>query len=38
MVAFAESAEPSGHAVHIATYDFHYQPFLKVMKDAIAPR
>ena len=36
LVAFVESAEPGKHALRIAAYEFHYAPFLKVLKDCIA--
>ena len=35
MVAFVESAEPGKHALRIAAYEFRYEPFLQVLKDAI---
>jgi phosphatidylserine/phosphatidylglycerophosphate/cardiolipin synthase-like enzyme len=35
MAAFVESAEPGKHALRIAAYEFRYEPFLQVLKDAI---
>jgi phosphatidylserine/phosphatidylglycerophosphate/cardiolipin synthase-like enzyme len=35
MVAFVERAEPGKHALRIAAYEFRYEPFVQVLKDAI---
>ncbi|WP_149536953.1 phospholipase D-like domain-containing protein [Siccirubricoccus phaeus] len=35
MVGFVESAVPGRHALRIAAYEFHYRPFLQVVKAAI---
>jgi phosphatidylserine/phosphatidylglycerophosphate/cardiolipin synthase-like enzyme len=35
MVAFVESSIPGRHALRIAAYEFHYEPFLRVVKNAV---
>jgi phosphatidylserine/phosphatidylglycerophosphate/cardiolipin synthase-like enzyme len=35
MVAFVQDTVPGKHALRIAAYEFHYEPFLLVIKDAI---
>jgi phosphatidylserine/phosphatidylglycerophosphate/cardiolipin synthase-like enzyme len=32
---FVRSSEPKRHSLRIAAYEFHYQPFLAVLKDAL---
>jgi phosphatidylserine/phosphatidylglycerophosphate/cardiolipin synthase-like enzyme len=32
---FIRSSEPKRHSLRIAAYEFHYAPFLKVLKDAL---
>jgi len=35
MVAFVQDTVPGKHALRIAAYEFHYEPFLRVIKAAI---
>ncbi|MDN2583769.1 phospholipase D-like domain-containing protein [Aquibium sp. ELW1220] len=35
LIAFVADAVPGTHALRVAAYEFHYEPFLKVLKDAI---
>ncbi|MER9647907.1 phospholipase D-like domain-containing protein [Mesorhizobium sp. M0199] len=35
MTAFVEAAVPGTHTLRVAAYEFHYEPFLKLRKDAI---
>lgn len=35
LVDFVRTAEPDRHVLRIAAYEFHYEPFLQVIKEAI---
>lgn len=35
MVDFVQKAEPGKHALRIAAYEFRYEPFLQIIKDAV---
>jgi phosphatidylserine/phosphatidylglycerophosphate/cardiolipin synthase-like enzyme len=35
MVEFVDSCVPGRHALRIAAYEFHYEPFLRVVKDKL---
>lgn len=35
LVGFVQAAVPGRHALRIAAYEFHYEPFLRVVKEAV---
>lgn len=35
LVDFVRTAEPGRHALRIAAYEFHYEPFLRIVREAV---